>query len=334
VWASCLHAAVEIRTTLDLRIPYDRLRCSGFPPLFSLSATAPPLAAWLLVHADHGEAVAIRVGRQGATIAVDCPATRLGDGEPLLDLAGLQLERQLQLGGVLSLDAACISLDAGAALLLGPPGAGKTSVACALCIDGGGALVGNDLCLVARTDDGVRAQAGSRTFFFRRDAVRRNLPNLADALGEDLEGGWFAKTPVQPRALGIAIAKGPAAITGAYVIHADDRAAGLTAKRDHPQARRLLYESASRRIRASCVLFPAGADLGHSAYVPALDCERCFAQRARLIDYLIDEVGVVAVAGPARELARWIALNIERRARSCDAPGGSPGNAVPASRLP
>jgi hypothetical protein len=310
-WALLGPARVRISTPVDLRVAYARLVAGGAAPVFELTDQPAP-ATCRLVHHDTPGAPRVELDATRRTLTVSSRAQLLGDGKPIIYLAGLLLERQLQLRGWVSLVAACVRLPTGAALLVGGEGAGKTSTALTLCLEWDGRLVGNDLCVVGARDREVFVAAGTKSFCLRYTATQRNAPRLIDLFPTSRGDGWSEKLPVAPDAIGLQTAEGRVRVAGLYLVHIDDRSPLHIAHASGARIRYLLYENATRIVRASAAPFLIESDQGFAAYVPSLDSVACHRRRVAVVKALMG-LGPISVIGPVDQAARWIADDLARR---------------------
>jgi hypothetical protein len=299
-------ASVVISTPLPLDAGVAGLKASGEPPMYDLTplpGKPGERGPASLVHDD-------TAGPPGAAwdSARSCLAVRAAGGEVsaegLLYLAYLLLENRLQRLGYVTLHAAGACWQDRGVLLLGTPGAGKTTMLLRLCRDHGASMIGNDLVVAGGTGETPEALAGTRYVRLRHASVARVMPELLGLFPGEVPDSWRAKRTLPPGRLGIAPAAGPVPIVAAVFVHVDPRYRELVDEPGDTVVHRLnLYENAVRYIRGGSTPWLAGGRFG--PYVPPLDDPAAHTGRTATLERLLERSRYVA--GPPAAVAEHIA---------------------------
>jgi len=140
-------ASVAISTPLPLDAGVAGLKASGEPPMYDLARLPGKPGARgpaSLVHDDTAGPPGAAWDSARSWLAVRAAGGEVS-AEGLLYLAYLVLENRLQRSGYVTLHAAGACWADRGVLLLGTPGAGKTTMLLRLCRDHGASMIGNDL---------------------------------------------------------------------------------------------------------------------------------------------------------------------------------------------
>ena len=299
-------ASVAVSTPLDLAAGVAGLRSRGELPMYDL-APLPGLpgargSAYLVHDAAAGPAGASWDSAR-SWLAVQAPETETS-AEGLLYLAYLVLENRLQRTGFVTLHAAGASWQGRGVLLLGTPGAGKTTTLLRLCRDHGAAMIGNDLVVAGGPGETPAALAGTRHVRLRHASVARVMPELLGLFPGEVTDSWRAKRTLPAARLGIAPAVTPVPLVAAVFVHVDPRYRELVDEPGDTLVHRLnLYENAVRYIRGGSTPWLAEGRFG--PYVPPLDDPAAHAGRTATLERLLERSRYVA--GPPAAVAEHIA---------------------------
>lgn len=177
-------ARAEVRRTLEVHIAEGPVAdvsvgsgaadyAAGYERLWRLDD-----GGWLLRYDDwaNGRAWTMLVGPEGARINVErTAAIPVDDMVQLVQTIGLGTA--LQLGGAVLLHACAIAVDAGALLVIGPSGTGKSTTAAAF-VEAGHPLLSDDIAVLEIIADQLVVHPGLTQL--------RVGPETADAVGWDL----------------------------------------------------------------------------------------------------------------------------------------------------
>ena len=230
------------------------------------------------------------------------------DGEVIPYLAYALLEMQRQAVGQTSVHTAAVSLNGRSVLLMGKEGSGKTSMALYLCREYGYKLVANDIAIIGYDRGQAFIYEGTKFFWLRLDPMKKHHPDLVKLFPSfSNRDPWTNRTIVHPEQIGVEIETKTVPIAAVFFLHVDKSATKLHVERSLNRWPRLyLYENFSRYIRRTCSPMMGGKDFHYLAYLPSLDTPDFHANRVKLIDYLIEDLGINYVAGQLKEVGSII----------------------------
>jgi len=213
-------------------------------------------------------------------------------------------EQQRQANSQATIRGAGVSTDETGILLIGKRGSGKTSISLELCRRYDHRLVGADLVLIGLRDDVGYLFGGTKIFTLRFATVKHYGTELQSYFDEkDGADEWINKIDLLPEQLQVGIDDRPVKLTKAFYVHlVNDPKAPLLVKRvDTPatfyMGRLYLYEQLTRYIRGTCIPLFKGNDLKIGDYLPPLDSPDYHRWRVRLMDWLIDDLGLSYISG-------------------------------------
>ncbi|HDZ54522.1 MAG TPA: hypothetical protein ENI19_02340 [Candidatus Nealsonbacteria bacterium] len=230
------------------------------------------------------------------------------NGEVIPYLAYALLEMQRQAAGQTSVHTAAVSLNGRGVLLMGKEGAGKTSMALHLCCEYGYKLVANDIAIIGYDRGQTFIYEGTKFFWLRLDPMEKHHPDLVKFfLSSGDRDPWTNRTIVHPHQIGVEIETETVPIAAVFFLHVYESAAKLHVERSLNRWPHLyLYENFSRYIRRTCSPMMGGKDFHYLAYLPSLDTPDFHANRVKIIDHFIEDIGIYYVAGQLKDIGSTI----------------------------
>ena len=222
------------------------------------------------------------------------------NGQALAFLAFWLTERQRQEQSAYTIYSAALAIDGNGALLLGPSGAGKTSVLLKLCQMANCEVVSNNLTLVSHNPESHQINLDDGTKDIRpRLAAVNDFPELKDILTSKLGNvSWETQVNITPGEAGATIADGPRPLSHVFEIHYDIRGQdGLITKRENGlDVRYRLNENMSRILRGTAISV-FGKDNHFLGYMPSLDTADLYERRVKTIETMVNDIGVMSISG-------------------------------------
>lgn len=243
--------------------------------------------------------------QEAKTLTVRGPIEEFQDGQALAYLGFWLTEAQRQNEGIVTAHASALSTSDKGVLIFGERGEGKTSVALAMGRRFGYKLVANDLAMVGldQRKQQLKVHDGTKIFGLRLSAIRGRFPELLYLFSHPDQLSWITKAFVYPEEVGMETDNESRHADKAFMVHLDStKTDRLTHFRmDDLWIRNYLYENFSRYLRATAVV-AFGAQSGDFLdFMPSLDTRELHENRLRLINHLIEDVGVINVSGGSLE---------------------------------
>lgn len=221
------------------------------------------------------------------------------NGQVLAYLAFWLTEPQRQAKSAYTMYSAALAIEGNGALLLGPSGAGKTSVLLKLCQICSCEVVSNNLTLVRYNSGDKHLYLEDGTKEIRpRFAAANDFPELKRRFSQTDELTWETKVSITPEEIGARRAEGPKKLTKIFETHYDIRGQdGFVARReDGLDVRYRLYENMSRVLRGTAISV-FDKDNRFLGYMPSLDTPDLHSRRVQCIEAMVNEVGVISISG-------------------------------------
>lgn len=214
----------------------------------------------------------------------------------LLFLAFVLIEHQMNLCGHVLLHAACVERGGRALCLVGPHGAGKTTIATSLCRERGFRLIGGDLVVLQHAGTGVTAEGGSGELALR--------PAMLGQLGLPRPGDRgpkrWAHISIDPGVMQIESVD-RARIAGLSQVFLDRQDRRLSRDSADPgKLRRFLYTSSSQNVCGVSVLSASEGEPWRAVRIPSVDTDVSHARRVQLLDVIA--AGATRVGGGLDEI--------------------------------
>lgn len=247
------------------------------------------------------------------SIEVIFPWESMKDGETLLYLAYSLCEIQNQEKGIITSHCAAFSDGNCSYLVFGEKGAGKTSVILDLCSNFGYKLIGNDLCLIEDNNDCLSVIGGTQFFFLRKESISRNLPELCGLFSPKNVDPWLNKLLIEPERVCVKKETGILPLAKVFLVHVDETKTKdefYTQSRKDLNTKLYLNENFSRYIRNTTSAILGGEDYEFLYYLPSFDTSRYFEKRKRIINLLINNIGICYVSGNLKQVTAFIKESI------------------------
>lgn len=235
-------------------------------------------------------------------------------GQALAYLAFWLTEPQRQEQSAYTIYSAALAIEGNGALLLGPSGAGKTSVLLKLCQICNCEIISNNLTLIRHDAESQKIYLDDGTKEIRpRLAAVNDFPELKDRFPPKSDKiSWETKVSITPEEVGAKIADSPRQLGKVFEIHYDIRGQdGFVARRESGfDVRYRLYENMSRVLRGTAISI-FGRDNNFLGYMPSLDTLDLHRRRVQSIEAMVNEIGVISLSGGnLLELAEAVYSNV------------------------
>lgn len=302
-------AAVNIFSDVDLFPFLQKMEKSCFLPELLITKSIVNTNYCLKYRND--EEREVRFANQ--SIEVLFPWELMKNGETLLYLAYSLCEIQNQERGIITSHCAAFSDGNYSHLVFGEKGAGKTSVILDLCSNFGYKLIGNDLCLIGDNNNRLSVIGGTKFFFLRKESVSRNLPELGGLFSNKNVDPWLNKILVEPERVCVKKEIDILPLAKVFLVHVDETKSEdgfYTQNRKDLNTKLYLNENFSRYIRNTTSAILGGEDYEFLYYLPSFDTSRYFEKRKRIIDLLINNIGICYVSGNLKQVTAFIKESI------------------------
>lgn len=214
--------------------------------------------------------------------------------------------------------ASAVELNGRGAVLVGPTGAGKTSLALDLCLRHGFRLLSADWTIVGQRGDSPFILGGSKVLNLRLGSLRMVSPELAGSLFSETNQNeaWNVKHRVQPQRIGIAVCSDPVEMAGWFTIGLDSGWQGAPCFYQYPSSQKTepwvdkaaVAEELARFIRGSAFcLLKDDFKLHRELVMPLLDSPLTWSNRTAFIENLCDRRRVYVARGRLKGVADKVA---------------------------
>jgi len=243
-------------------------------------------------------------------VEIYAPWSETNNGETLFYASLPFVEVQHQQSGYQTVHAAAVSFPAGAVIILGKEGAGKTTTALKLCRTYGAKLIGNDLVVIGidKNSGRIMVRGGTKFLHLRYESMNRNMSDLLHLFKFDssIIDTWLCKLIVDPKAAGVEVEDKIMPLIATYLVHIDNTQDSLfSSKADSVVTRLYLNENFSRYIRGGSISL-LGKDLSYLGFVPSYDSENFFKQRTSFIEKILKEPEMLYMSGRLDDVASSI----------------------------
>jgi len=248
------------------------------------------------------------------TIEARGPRSVVGSSSVLPYLAYRLIEVQLQRTYRLTVASVAAGSDGKAALLMGPVGAGKTSVLLELCRRKNIRMISDSLSIVGSYENVPIVVGGSQWITLRKGAVQAHHPSLIDQFENSRydDNPWNTFTRINPSDLRLSVHQASAKIVGLYRLRISDEGAALSQTRlRKKEAKLVLYEAVSRYIRGTSLPVLSGHEATFSGFIDSMDDIDLHHFRASLVDLLIDTCGFFDIRGSVASVSDMIVEVLE-----------------------
>ncbi len=224
------------------------------------------------------------------------------DGQTLAYLVYSLLEVDRQKNSETTAHLAACSKNGKGIILLGERGAGKTSILLALCRKYGYRVIANDLALLGfdKKHNLIFINDGTKIFGLRHTAAKMHHPDLLKFFPKKIKDSWTTKSFILPQQIGVSIDDKKTKVDKVFFchLHANKKEHFFDEKMSGSWIKVNLYENFSRYIRGSSLIPFLGGIGGNSiGYIPPLDQLNFHKQRVRLINYLVNDIGITHISG-------------------------------------
>ncbi|OGY55426.1 MAG: hypothetical protein A2912_00795 [Candidatus Buchananbacteria bacterium RIFCSPLOWO2_01_FULL_40_23b] len=224
------------------------------------------------------------------------------DGQTIAYLVYSLLEVDRQKNNETTAHLAACSKDGKGIMLLGERGAGKTSILLALCRRYGYKIIANDLALLGfdKKRNQIFINDGTKIFGLRHTAAKMHHPDLLRFFSGKIKDSWTTKSFILPKEINVFVENKKMIISKVFFchLHANKEENFFEGKMSGGWIKVSLYENFSRYIRGSSVIPFLGGIGGNSiGYIPSLDQLKFHQQRVKLINYLVNNLGIIHISG-------------------------------------
>lgn len=224
------------------------------------------------------------------------------DGQTIAYLVYSLLEVDRQKNNETTVHLTACSKNGEGIILLGERGAGKTSILLALCRKYGYKVIANDLALLSfdKKRNHIFINDGTKIFGLRHTAAKMHHPDLLRFFPEKIKDSWTTKSFILPQEINVFVENKKTIINKVFFchLHANKEEKFFEGKMLGSWIKVNLYENLSRYIRGSSLIpFLGGIGDNSIGYIPPLDQLKFHQQRVTLINYLVNDLGIIHISG-------------------------------------
>lgn len=295
------YADVELTVSSD-SLPVDS---AMLPAITGLDQGGIPLIGTAEVDHYDSEVTSVDFVNEKLTFVAD--KNKYLDCSTIYYLGEVATERTRQLNNGALFHGAAVSFPDinKSALIMGEKGSGKTTTAVYLCKINAAELIANDQVIIGSNPNAIHLVTGSKNLRIRRSAALQEglIGSLVQFVDLDT-ANWDYKKDIEPASIGIAKSKNPIELTNIFQVFIDRTLSEVVVIRNNSDLQTILFlgEIMSRHI-SGLVTPLLTADLNLEGFAPNLDSPETVANRTKLINRMLKEIGVTKVNAPSGRYA-------------------------------